>query len=91
MRGFVDDDGFKRGKLFHGYRVLGSVDELERIYRETAFDAVLIAGAGLSSDRMAAIEAFVGAHNLQLRQFSMGISEVANGPDVRQKSVSVVA
>jgi FlaA1/EpsC-like NDP-sugar epimerase len=30
--GFVDDDSFKLGKLVHGTPVLGSLDELERVY-----------------------------------------------------------
>ena len=88
MLGFVDDDAFKRGKLFHGYRVLGSVDELDRIYADTAFDAVLIAGDTLSKDRLELIESFVGARKLQLRRFSMGISDVAHGSDTQQKPAS---
>ncbi len=28
LLGLLDDDGFKHGKLFHGYQVLGSLDDL---------------------------------------------------------------
>ncbi len=88
MLGFVDDDAFKRGKLFHGYRVLGSISELDRIYGDTAFDAVLIAGDTLSKERLELIESFVSARKLQLRRFSMGISDVANGSETQQNPAS---
>jgi len=77
MLGFVDDDTFKRGKLIHGYKVLGSIDELGRIYQECAFDAVLIAAEALAEERLELVRSFVRSHNLRLRRFTIGISDVA--------------
>ena len=43
LLGLLDDDGFKHGKLFHGYRVLGSLDDLDAIMARTPFDEIVIA------------------------------------------------
>ncbi|HTY54192.1 MAG TPA: hypothetical protein VMB26_03270 [Candidatus Binataceae bacterium] len=77
MLGFVDDDTFKRGKLIHGYKVLGSIDELGRIYRATAFDTILIAAEALPEDRFELLKSFARSQSLQLRRFTLGISDVA--------------
>ena len=85
MLGFVNDDTFKRGKLIHGYKVLGSIDDLGRIYQECAFDAVLIAAEALAEERLELVRSFVRSHNLQLRQFTIGISDVALGAQTERE------
>jgi UDP-GlcNAc:undecaprenyl-phosphate GlcNAc-1-phosphate transferase len=85
MLGFVDDDTFKRGKLIHGYRVLGSIDELGRIYQECAFDSVLIAAEALAEERLELVRSFVRSRDLQLRRFIIGISDVAPGARSERK------
>src|SRR5258708_23661246 len=37
LLGVVDEDSFKHGKLFHGYPVLGSLDDLDWIMSRTPF------------------------------------------------------
>jgi FlaA1/EpsC-like NDP-sugar epimerase len=41
--GFLDDDVFKHRMLVRGLPVLGGVRDIDRIYRETGFDEILIA------------------------------------------------
>ncbi len=85
MLGFVDDDTFKRGKLLHGYKILGSIDDLDRIYEERAFDSVLIAAEALAEERLELVRSFAHSHNLQLRRFAISISDVALGGQGERK------
>ncbi len=81
--GFVDDDGFKDGKLVHGHQVLGSLDDLPRIHGATGFHRILIAADAISEDRLKMVKAFTDAHHLPLQRFSIGVNEfvpaLANG------------
>jgi UDP-GlcNAc:undecaprenyl-phosphate GlcNAc-1-phosphate transferase len=81
--GFVDDDGFKDGKLVHGHQVLGSLDDLPRIYAATGFHRILIAADAISEDRLTMVKAFTDAHHMPLQRFSIEVNEfvpaLANG------------
>jgi UDP-GlcNAc:undecaprenyl-phosphate/decaprenyl-phosphate GlcNAc-1-phosphate transferase len=81
--GFVDDDGFKDGKLVHGHQVLGSLDDLPWIYAATGFHRILIAEDRISEDRLTMVKAFTDAHHLPLQRFSIEVNEfvpaIANG------------
>jgi FlaA1/EpsC-like NDP-sugar epimerase len=95
--GFVDDDGFKEGKLVHGHQVLGRLDDLPRIYAATGFHRILIAEDVISQDRLAMVKAFADAHNLPLQRLSIEVNEfvpaIASSDDpaaVEQASPSAV-
>jgi UDP-GlcNAc:undecaprenyl-phosphate/decaprenyl-phosphate GlcNAc-1-phosphate transferase len=81
--GFVDDDGFKDGKLVHGHQVLGSLDDLPRIYAATGFHRILIAADAISEDRLTMVKAFTDAHHMPLQRFLIEVNEfvpaIANG------------
>lgn len=77
--GFVDDDAFKEGKLVHGHQVLGSLEDLPRIYLATGFHWMLIAADGISEDRLATVKAFADAHHLPLQRFSIEVNEFVPG------------
>jgi UDP-GlcNAc:undecaprenyl-phosphate GlcNAc-1-phosphate transferase len=76
--GFIDDDGFKLGKLVHGQRVLGSSADLERVYRSSPFDQVLIADDEISPERLERISEFAHHHKLIMRRFTIALSNVHN-------------
>jgi UDP-GlcNAc:undecaprenyl-phosphate/decaprenyl-phosphate GlcNAc-1-phosphate transferase len=76
LLGIVDDDDFKRGKLFHGYPVLGSIQELAEIFDRTAFNEILIAQEQLAADQLIALQAFAISHQVSLRRFSLSFTEV---------------
>jgi len=77
--GFVDDDGFKLGKLLLGQRVLGSVEDLEEVFSVTPFDELLVAEE-LSEDRLAQICGFAEEHGLTVRQFRIQVSDLGAPP-----------
>ena len=77
--GFIDDDSFKLGMLVNGQRVLGSSADLDRVYRTSPFDQVLIAVDEISYDRLARIEDFARRHELVVRRFTIAMSDLRDG------------
>ena len=77
--GFIDDDGFKLGKLVHGQRVLGSSADLERVYRASPFDQVLIADNEISNERLERIAEFARRYELAVRRFTIALSDIRDG------------
>ena len=78
LLGFVDDDAFKHGKLVAGYPVLGSLDDLDRIYWDTPFNQILIAAEHLHDQRLDLVWNFASRHNVAVRQFSLAAPAVRN-------------
>jgi UDP-GlcNAc:undecaprenyl-phosphate GlcNAc-1-phosphate transferase len=78
--GFVDDDNFKLGKVVHGRPILGSVDDLEVILARTWFNQILIAAEGLPEERMAAVWKLATRHQIAVRRFAIGLSEMVSLP-----------
>ena len=76
LLGLLDDDSFKRGKLFHGYPVLGSLDDLDEIMARTPFDEILIAQETLPAAQLASLEAFAASHQITLRRFWLGVTDI---------------
>jgi FlaA1/EpsC-like NDP-sugar epimerase len=77
LLGVVDEDSFKHGKLFHGYRVLGSLDDLDWIMSRTPFDEIVIAQERLSASQLAALESFAASHRIALRRFWLGVTDLS--------------
>ena len=76
LLGLVDDDGFKRGKRFHGYPVLGSLADLDVIMARMPFDEIVVAQETLSAAQLAALESFARIHGITLRRFWQGVTDV---------------
>jgi len=76
LLGLLDDDSFKHGKLFHGYPVLGSLDNLGAIMARTPFDEIVIAQETLSAAQLAALESFTLSHRITLRRFWLGVTDM---------------
>jgi UDP-GlcNAc:undecaprenyl-phosphate GlcNAc-1-phosphate transferase len=74
--GVVDDDSFKHGKLFHGYPVLGSIDELDEIIDRTPFDEIVIAQETLSPVQMNLLQNFARARRLSVRRFWLEVADL---------------
>ena len=77
LLGLVDDDGFKHGKLVHGYRVLGSLHDLDGIMKRTPFDEIVIAQEKLSAMQLAVLESFALSHRITLRRFWLGVTDMS--------------
>ncbi len=76
LLGLLDDDTFKHGKLFHGYPVLGSIEDLDSILARTPFDEIVIAQETLSSSELASLESFASSHKITLRRFMLGVTDI---------------
>ncbi len=76
LLGLLDDDTFKHGKLFHGYPVLGCLDDLEAILARTPFDEIVIAQEDLSAPQLASLESFAQIHHITLRRFMLGVTDM---------------
>ncbi len=84
LRGFVDDDEFKRRKLVRGYPVLGPIAELEKFFAVSRFNEILIAQK-LDAIQLKALHKFAEAHQLRLRTFSIRIADAP--PEKRDGAV----
>jgi UDP-GlcNAc:undecaprenyl-phosphate GlcNAc-1-phosphate transferase len=80
LLGLLDDDGFKHGKLFHGYPVLGSLDDMATIMARMPFDEIVIAQETLSAAQLAALESFTQRHGVTLRRFWLGVTDLSARP-----------
>ena len=76
LLGLLDDDSFKHGKLFHGYPVLGSLDDLDLILARTPFDEIVIAQEILPASQLASLESFAQTHRITLRRFMLGVTDI---------------
>ena len=76
LLGLLDADTFKHGKLFHGYPVLGSLDDLDVILARTPFDEIVIAQETLSPPQLASLEKFAYGHHITLRRFMLGVTDM---------------
>jgi UDP-GlcNAc:undecaprenyl-phosphate/decaprenyl-phosphate GlcNAc-1-phosphate transferase len=74
--GYIDDDYFKLGKMVHGYKVLGTLQQLDKICDRVRFDQILIADESLAGDQMALIWAFASQRKMVVRRFSIRLNEM---------------
>jgi UDP-GlcNAc:undecaprenyl-phosphate GlcNAc-1-phosphate transferase len=79
--GFADDDGFKLGKIMHGYEVLGTLEDLEAIHQRARFHQILVAAESLSGERLALVWSFANRHGMAVRRFSIRMNEMGFQPD----------
>ena len=88
LLGLLDDDSFKHGKLFHGYPVLGSLDNLGAIMARTPFDEIVIAQETLSTTQLAALESFTVSHRITLRRFWLGVTDMSAPPTISDRQLT---
>ncbi len=88
LLGVLDDDNFKHGKLFHGYPVLGSLDDLDGIMARTPFDEIVIAQETLSAAQLAALESFTVNHRITLRRFWLGVTDMSSAPTIADRQLT---
>jgi UDP-GlcNAc:undecaprenyl-phosphate/decaprenyl-phosphate GlcNAc-1-phosphate transferase len=74
--GFVDDDTFKHRMFVGGFPVLGPICDIDRLYRQTGFNEILIAQSDTADEDLAAIQSFAGSHDVTLRRYQIRIDPV---------------
>ncbi len=73
--GFVDVDSFKAGKTIHGAPVLGTLHDLDALFKATKFSEILIATSVIAADAMARVAAFATVHSIAVFNFSIAFTE----------------
>ena len=86
--GFIDDDPSKRHLRRSGIRVLGTLDDLDALIDKEGIQVVLVAIAGITSDRLLAVDRICRGHGTTLRVIPT-VSEIADGA-VRLGDISEV-
>jgi len=87
--GFVDDDEFKIGKLVQGAEVLGSIEDLDRIYAANRFDVILIAAPSLREERRELVRLFSDKRSIRVHNFSITLEEIEEQhPSARIRSAA---
>ncbi len=75
--GFLDDDVFKHRMLVRGYRVLGGITDLDRVFRETGFNEILIAQDETAAEDLVTLQAFASSHDVAILRYLARIDTLA--------------
>lgn len=76
--GFIDDDPSKAHLRRSGVRVLGTLDDLDALIEKEGVQVVLVAIAGISSERLLAVDRICRARSVTLRVIPT-VSEITDG------------
>ena len=76
LLGLLDDDTFKHGKLFHGYPVLGSLDDLDAIMSRTPFDEISDRAGDAVGPATGGAREIRAGHKITLRRFMLGVTDI---------------
>ena len=79
--GFVDDDRFTLGKLVHGRRVMGTLDDLDSIFGSHKFSQMLVATDHIPHDRLSLLSDFASRRFLPMRRFSIRLNDIGSLAD----------
>jgi FlaA1/EpsC-like NDP-sugar epimerase len=84
--GFLDDDPRKLGRRYRGQPVLGTIDDLEQVLRDTAAEVVVVAIPSLPAKRIQLIGLRAAAHGVAVRAlppFLAALQRQIVGTDMR--------
>jgi UDP-GlcNAc:undecaprenyl-phosphate/decaprenyl-phosphate GlcNAc-1-phosphate transferase len=85
--GFLDDDLFKHRMLVRGYRVLGVISDLDRVFRETGFNEILIAQDETAAQDLVTLQTFAIDHDVAIHRYLARIDTLAQtGNDYEARS-----
>ena len=84
--GFLDDDLFKHRMLVRGHRVLGGIPDLDRVFRETGFNEILIAQDETAAEDLVTLQAFASNHDVAIHRYLSRIDTLAQTDRNRQRS-----
>ena len=76
--GFIDDDPSKQHLRRSGIRVLGTLHDLDALIEKEGVQVVLVAIAGISSERLLAVDRTCRGHGVALRVIPT-VSEITDG------------
>lgn len=64
--GIIDDSSALRNLNVYGFNVLGTLNDLEKIYSKTPFDSIIITSNDLQDDKLQFLRNFCSGHNIEL-------------------------
>ena len=67
--GIVDEDKSLQNLNISGFRVVGTSMDLEKLYKKTPFDTMVLTTVNISDEIMERIRSFAGKHNVRLTMF----------------------
>ena len=76
--GLIDDDVFLRGRFIGGIKVMGTINEAERIVAETKADAVVIA-CEFSDEWLNVVKKILAPTGVRISRFSFSETEISPG------------
>jgi len=71
MVGFVDDNPRLLSKTLHGFRVLGGIDDLEKILQDSEISEVLISSKNVNGDRLEMVKEICSRNNVKLKSMNL--------------------
>jgi len=67
VKGFIDDDPHCKNKIIHGIRVLGQLNDLERLLTQLKVEILIIAIPSLSGERIKTIRKLCSKFNIEVK------------------------
>jgi UDP-GlcNAc:undecaprenyl-phosphate GlcNAc-1-phosphate transferase len=74
--GFIDDNPRLLSKTIHGFKVLGGIDELDKILREFEVSEVVISFKNLNGHRIERIKEICSQNNVRLKSMAMTFLDI---------------
>ena len=73
--GIIDDDTALRGLNVYGFNILGSLNDLEDIFRKTPFDSIVVTCSEMDAEKTQILRDFCKAHNVELELMVCGVEK----------------
>jgi UDP-GlcNAc:undecaprenyl-phosphate GlcNAc-1-phosphate transferase len=74
--GFIDEDERNRGKQVSGYPILGTLDSIENILKNSSISEVIVTGKNLSEGKLERLSQICNNHHISLRRFQTHLEEI---------------
>jgi UDP-GlcNAc:undecaprenyl-phosphate GlcNAc-1-phosphate transferase len=74
--GFIDDDLLKTGKRLQGFPILGAFKDLDALTKKYEVGTLLVSFNNTDSDHLNNIKKFCRENNLDLKQFTISVSDI---------------
>jgi UDP-N-acetylmuramyl pentapeptide phosphotransferase/UDP-N-acetylglucosamine-1-phosphate transferase len=69
--GIIDDENALNGLMVYGYKVLGSLTQIEEIYQKNKFDKVVITSNNIDEDKVKSLHAFCNEKNIEVTRVKL--------------------
>lgn len=74
--GLIDDDPLKIGKTLHGYPIIGTSDDIEKICGENVIAGIIISSRHIEENHIKRLTTFCKTHTLFLKKFEISLADL---------------